>query len=77
MSNVEDDESSSPSLHSRLTQASSSRRKADRESDDQNEEDISDSELFDELERELEEEGDRGGVMGRLREDRMMELKRQ
>lgn len=44
---------------------------------DDEDNDLSDSELFDELERELEEEEARGGTAGRLREDRMEELKRQ
>jgi hypothetical protein len=74
---ADDDEAGSPTLHARLTQATSSRRTAGRELDDRDDDDVSDSELFDELERELEEEGERGGVMGRLREDRMKELKRQ
>jgi hypothetical protein len=66
---------SSPSLHSRLTLNASKRRTSEEDEDAQS--DLSDSELFEELERELEEEGERGGVVGRLREERMKELKRQ
>ena len=74
---VDDEGPSSPSLHARLTLSTSFRRQAEREDDDDDEDGLSDSELFDELERELDEEGDRGGVVGRLREERMKELKRQ
>lgn len=66
----------SPTVHSRLALSADTRRDLGREEDDE-EGDLSDSELFDELERELEEEEQRGGVVGRLREERMKELKRQ
>lgn len=72
----EDGPSSPPTLHSRLESAANSRRRKEDEDSDGLDE-LSDSELFDELERELEEEGERGGTMGRLREERMNELKRQ
>lgn len=62
-------------LYERLTQSSANRRTYE-DDDERNSEDADDDELFDELERELEDE--RGsGVMGRLREERMEQLRNQ
>lgn len=74
----EDGPLSPPTLHSRLESAANTKRTEDAQDSDELD-NLSDSELFDELERELEEEEKegRGGAMGRLREERMNELKRQ
>jgi hypothetical protein len=57
----------------RLHKSAVSRRRQ-HSSDDEG--DVEDDDIFDELERELEEEDERGnGVMGRLREERMAALR--
>jgi hypothetical protein len=64
-------------LYERLTQSSTNRRTYEND-DERNSDEADDDELFDELERELEEEDERGsGVMGRLREERMEQLRNQ
>lgn len=64
-------------LHQRLTQSSTNRKRFE-DDNERNSDHVDDDELFDELERELEEEDERGsGMMGRLREERMEELRRQ
>lgn len=64
-------------LYERLTQSSANRRTYE-DDDERNSDEADDDELFDELERELEEEDERGsGVMGRLREERMEQLRNQ
>jgi len=64
-------------LYERLNQSSTNRRAYEND-DERNSDEADDDELFDELERELEEEDERGsGVMGRLREERMEQLRNQ
>lgn len=71
-----------PGLHERLSRATAGRQGKDLfEKDDEQDGDdrsVDSDDLFDELERELDEQGGRGGgMMGRLREERMEELRRQ
>ncbi|MCO5596356.1 hypothetical protein L7F22_050417 [Adiantum nelumboides] len=80
MSKLEQDQQPGPSsptpLHNRLHGALEARRRSRGEADNESEI-ASDSELFDELERELEDESGQGGAMGRIREARWKELRSQ
>lgn len=80
MSKLEQDQQPGPSsptpLHNRLHGALEARRRSRGEADDESEI-ASDTELFDELERELEDESGQGGAMGRIREARWKELRSQ